>query len=291
MTSLTSFLGALIGIVALLYGLLVLGLFLAQRALMYHPVSDRPRPGAALANIVHIEEIPSHDWLGLFSWWAAPQDGLQPVVVYFHGNAGTQLDREARMAAMVARGWGVLIPGYRYNSGAGGTPSEQDLIADGVAVLDWLRDQGIGADRTVLYGESLGTGIAVALAGRKDRACAVILDAPYDSIAAVAARHYWYVPVRLLLKDPFDSVLRIPEIQAPILIGHGTLDRVIPIIHGRRLFQAAREPKYFVEKPLAGHTDLFDHGFLEDVAAFLDRIGQDQEAGKSGVGCEKRSAE
>lgn len=249
------------------YALLVAGLYVAQRSLMYHPDPSRPRPGPDLNGKVTIQEIPSHDGLGLFSWWAPPSDTSQPVVVYFHGNAGNQADREERVAAFNAMGWGVLMPGYRYNSGAGGTPSETALLADAQAVMTWLRQQGIGSSRTVLYGESLGTGIAVTLAMQPDAARCLILDAPYDSIAAVAARHYWFVPVGLLLKDRFNSVDRISAVQIPVLIGHGDLDRVIPIAHGRRLYDAANMPKSFAHKPSARHTDLFDHGFLDDIIA------------------------
>ena len=245
------------------YALLVAGLYVAQRSLMYHPDPSRPRPGPDLAGQVTIQEIPSHDGLGLFSWWAPPADGTKPVVLYFHGNAGTQADREER----VALGWGVLMPGYRYNSGAGGTPSETALLTDAQAVMAWLRQKGIGSGQTVLYGESLGTGIAVTLAMQADTARCLILDAPYDSIAAVAARHYWFVPVGQLLKDRFNSVDRISAVRIPVLIGHGDLDRVIPIAHGRRLFEAANMPKTFAHKPSAHHTDLFDHGFLDDIIA------------------------
>ncbi|MDF1747900.1 MAG: alpha/beta hydrolase [Alphaproteobacteria bacterium] len=256
-------------VIAVSYAVLVFGLYVLQRSLMYHPDTARPRPSGDLAHHISIEEIPSHDGLGLFSWWAAPADEEKPVVVYFHGNAGTQSDREERVAAFVGLGWGVLMPGYRYNSGAGGTPSEAALLSDARAVLTWLRQRGVTPERTVLYGESLGTGIATTLAMQPETARCLVLDAPYDSIAAVASRHYWFVPVGALLKDRFSSIDRISEVQVPILIGHGQKDRVIPIAHGRRLYEAANMPKTFALKPLAGHTDLFDFGFFEDVVAFV----------------------
>lgn len=257
------------GLVCLGYGALVAGLYVAQRALLYHPNGDRPRPGPALAHLVTIQEVPSHDGLGLFSWWAPPARPDAPVIVYFHGNAGTQYDREERVAGFISKGWGVLMPGYRYNSGAGGDPSETALIADGKAVLDWVVAKGVLPDQIVLFGESLGSGVATALAREEGAAAALVLDAPYDSIMEVAAKVYWYVPVRHLLKDPFDSHTRIGDVRIPVLIGHGGEDTLIPDRHGRRLFEAANEPKIFVFKPEAGHTELFEFGFLDDVDRFL----------------------
>jgi fermentation-respiration switch protein FrsA (DUF1100 family) len=261
-----------IGLIAVGYGALVMGLYGAQRALLYHPSGDRPRPGPGLADATRVVEIPSHDGLPLFTWWAEPRDPEMPVIVYFHGNAGTQVDREERVAAFVARGWGVLMPTYRYNAAAGGKPSEAALIADGRAVLSWLDDRGVGPDRRVLFGESLGSGIAVALLENDRSAAAAILDAPYDSIAAVASKIYWYVPVNLLLKDRFDSLSRIGGVTVPLLIGHGGDDRIIPEAHGKRLFDAANGPKTWAFKPHAGHVDLFDHGFLDDISAFMSKV-------------------
>lgn len=261
-----------IGLLALGYGALLAGLYAAQRALLYHPSGDRPRPGVALSGAVRVVDVPSHDGLALFTWWAEPRDAEMPVIVYFHGNAGTQVDREERVAAFVSRGWGVLMPTYRYNAGAGGKPSEDALIADGRSVLAWLDARGIGSERRVLFGESLGTGIAVALLENEASAAAMILDAPYESIASVASSIYWFVPVRALLKDTFDSQTRIQSVSVPLLIGHGAVDRVIPVQHGRRLFDAANEPKTWVLKPDADHVGLFDHGFLEDVATFLSNV-------------------
>lgn len=263
---------AALAILILGYGALVGGLYAGQRAMMYHPDGSRPQPAPPLDRVVTATEIPAHDGLMLFTWWAPPPSPEAPVLVYFHGNAGNQADRAQRMAAFIAEGWGVVMPGYRYNAGAGGTPSEDALIADGRAVLAWLDTQGIGSERRVLFGESLGSGIVTALAAEPGRAAGLVLDAPFDSIEAVAARAYWYVPVRLLLKDRFRSDHRIGSVSMPVLIGHGGQDRIIPPAHGRRLFEAANEPKTFAFKPEAGHTDLFDHGFFGDVRAFVASV-------------------
>jgi fermentation-respiration switch protein FrsA (DUF1100 family) len=263
---------AVLAVLILGYGAIVGGLYAAQRSMMYHPDGARPQPAPPLDRTVTVTEIPAHDGLALFTWWAPPPSAEAPVLVYFHGNAGSQADRAQRMAAFIAQGWGVVMPGYRYNAGAGGEPSEEALIADGHAVLDWLGAQGVAPGRRILFGESLGSGLAVALAAEADHAAGIVLDAPFDSIEAVAAAAYWYVPVRRLLKDRFRSDIRIASVDVPVLIGHGGEDRIIPPDHGRRLFAAANEPKRFAFKPEAGHTDLFDHGFFGDVQSFVAEV-------------------
>lgn len=255
------------------YGLLTGGLFVAQRSLMYHPTGERPRPSPPLSNTVRVLDLPGHDGIGLFTWWLPPPSEDAPVILYFHGNAGHQTDREERVAAFAAQGWGVLLPTYRYNAGSDGKPSEEALIADGGALLDWLTAQGIDPARVVLFGESLGTGIAVALAAQGRPVAGVVLDSPYDSILRVASRVYWYVPVGALLKDRFESDRRIAQVRVPLLIGHGGLDRIIPERHGRRLFALANEPKRFAYKPVSDHIGLFDHGFFDDVVGFVDALG------------------
>lgn len=279
---LTGVASILAGLLAI-YATLVAVLYGAQRSLMYHRTPDRPRPAAPLTARTQVLDLPGHDGIGLFSWWIPPADDDAPVILYFHGNAGHQGDREERAAAMAAEGWGLLMAGYRYNSGSDGTPSEAGLIADGKAVLDWLLSQGIAAKRVVLFGESLGSGIAVAIAAARPELGGIILDSPYDSIVSVAADIYWYAPVRWLIRDRFESDKRIGMVGLPLLIGHGTEDRVVPLNHGRLLFAAANEPKQFALKPNAGHVELFEHGFLDDMRSFFREQGlltsQHQSAG------------
>ncbi|MEQ9458233.1 MAG: alpha/beta hydrolase [Alphaproteobacteria bacterium] len=260
------------GVCAVLYGLVVLGLYLGQRHLMYHPNDARPQPGEELSGSVEVVAPPSHDGLPLHSWWLEPASDTSPVFVYFHGNAGSLEDREIRARLFRAEGWGLLLAGYRYNAGAGGQASEQALIADGKAVLDWVLARGIDPGRIVLFGESLGSGIAVAIAAGRDDLGGLVLDCPFDSIVAVAERVYWYVPVAALLRDRFDSLSRIGDVSVPILIGHGGADTIIPERHGRRLFDAAPDPKTFAYYRDARHIELFEYGFLGDLRTYIHAL-------------------
>jgi len=164
---------------------------------------------------------------------------------------------------------------YRGYAGNPGTPTEEGLYADGRAALGFLAERGIGPGGVVLYGESLGSGVAVDVARQQaasEPVAAVILESPFSSIADVAQTHYPFVPARWLVKDRFDSVAKIAAIGTPLLILHGGRDRVVPQRFGRRLFAAAAQPKenrWFDE---AGHSDLYSHGAAQVATAFIERV-------------------
>ena len=156
---------------------------------------------------------------------------------------------------------------YRGYGGSGGKPSEAGIILDAKAAYDFAA-ACYGADRIVLWGESLGTGVAVALAAEQPVA-RIILESPYSSIADVAASIYWFVPVRLLLSDSFRSDLRIAKVTVPVLVVHGERDNIIPITYGERLYQLIPGPKRFIRLPHAGHNDHDAHGLPEMLKPFI----------------------
>jgi hypothetical protein len=207
------------------------------------------------------------DGLELLHWYRPPRDPGLPVVVVFHGNAGHIGDRVPKLASLYAAGYGVLLSGYRGYGGNPGRPTEADLTADARLVLDWLAGQGIAPERTVLYGESLGTGIAVKMAVERP-AAAVILESPYTSIAELAQVHYWYLPAWWLVLDKWRSREIIERINAPLLVVHGARDRTVPLRYGRRIFEAAPEPKEILVVDDGAHNDLFE--FPEVPARVID---------------------
>ncbi len=245
-------------------------LFIAQRRLMYHPTDERPIPAAYGLFRATSVEVPSHDGLSLFSWWQPPKEPSGKVVLYFHGNGGSIAGRADRAQYFAGRGYGLLFPSYRYNAGAEGAPSEEALVADAAASYDWLLSKGVQSDQIVVYGESLGTGVAVALANRRKTA-ALVLEAPYSSIADVAQSVYWYMPAKWLVHDRFDSTELIGKLDIPILIVHGGEDRVIPIRFAQVLHEKAPRHASFVVLPQAGHDNLYSHGMADHLSDFLDR--------------------
>jgi hypothetical protein len=159
---------------------------------------------------------------------------------------------------------------YRGYGGNAGTPSESGLVADGAAALDFLDGEGIAPNRLVIYGESLGSGVAVFLAAQREVA-SLILEAPFTSVAEVAQHHYSFIPASALLRDRFDSRAKIGNVRVPILVLHGERDRVVPLRYGRALFDVAPDPKELWLSREAGHEDLVRYGALEAVLDFLRR--------------------
>jgi pimeloyl-ACP methyl ester carboxylesterase len=261
MTALKLLLGLLVvfgGFVALMYA--------AQRSLMYFP--DRQRTAPAAAGLPQAEEITldTADGEKVIVWHIPPR-GDRPVVVYFQGNAGGLNLRADRFRALTADGTGLVALNYRGYGGSTGNPSEAGLIVDAEAAYAFAASR-YPAERIVPWGESLGTGVAVALAS-SHKVAGLILDAPFTSTADIGARVYWYLPVRLLMKDQFRSDLRIGKVSAPVLIVHGTADTVVPFGFGQKLFALANEPKHFVRLEGGGHSNLDQFGAQNAIRAFL----------------------
>jgi len=181
------------------------------------------------------------------------------------------ISRTAERVQRFAReGYGVLMVEYRGYGGNPGTPSEQGLYRDAAAAMAFLADAGIDPRRLVLYGESLGSAVAVQVAAEREVA-AVVLESPFTSIAAAAQYHYPYVPAALLVLDRFDSLSRIGRVGAPVLMLQGGRDDVVPARFGDELYAAAREPKERWSAADAGHEDLARFGALDAVVAFIER--------------------
>lgn len=251
------------------YGVLLAGLYFGQRTLLYRP--DATVPQAAAHGVAEMEaiRIPVAEGVESLAWWYPPRRPDRPVVVYFQGNAGHIGERAFKARRMIDAGFGVLLAGYRYNAGAGGAPNEEILIADGQTAIRHVLARGFAPEQLVLYGESLGSGIAVALAAENDVG-GLILETPYSSIADVAQAQYWYVPAKWLIWDRFDSLARIGGVRAPILVFHGDADDVIPIRFARRLVDAAPAPKQAHFLPGGSHADLYDFGAGDLVIGFLE---------------------
>jgi hypothetical protein len=205
----------------------------------------------------------------VIAWYVPPRDG-RPLVLYFHGNAGALQHRVDRFRALVAPGNGLVALSYRGYGGSTGRPSETGLLADAEAAYRFALTHS-PAEHIVVFGESLGTGVAVALAATH-KVGAVVLEAPFTSAADVGASAYWYLPVRLLMRDPFYSDRRIQQVRAPLLILHGAYDRIVPMALGERLYALANEPKRFVRFPKGGHVDLDQFGGAQAALQFIAEV-------------------
>ncbi|MGB6447880.1 MAG: alpha/beta hydrolase [Xanthobacteraceae bacterium] len=259
-------LGWIAAIAFVFYVALAATVYFAQRSLMYFPDTAHVTP--ADAGLPEANEVPltAADGTQIHVWHVAPRDN-KPVIIYFHGNGGSLPGRVDRFRRLIKDGIGLVGVEYRGYGGSGGTPTEQGLIADAQAAYAFATAR-YPVSQIMVWGESLGSGVAVALAAEKP-VVRVILEAPFTSTEAVGARHYWYLPVRLLMKDQFRSDERIGKVTAPLMIMHGVLDRTVPYAMGEQIFELANRPKHIVRFLDGGHEDLDSHGALDAVARFL----------------------
>jgi fermentation-respiration switch protein FrsA (DUF1100 family) len=258
-----SFIGML-AIVPLVYAFPASYLYFFQRSFVFKPGGELATPADKGLAGVEVRSFEMADGVRLTGWYA-PAGAGKPSVLYFHGNAGNLSGRSERFGTVLASGFGLLVASYRGYPGSEGSPGERELIADGLVLYDWLAGQ---SDQIVVHGESLGTGIAVAVAASRD-ARALVLEAPYTAAVDIAAKQYPWMPVGFLMTDQFRSRERIGGVSEPLLIVHGTDDPVIPVGHGRRLFALAGEPKRLAIIEGAGHDDLWPRGLWERVLRFL----------------------
>ena len=248
-----------------LVGLAVL--FFVQRSFLF-PIPQKTRMSPEAAGFPEAEEhfLSTADGEKVIVWHVPAKSG-RAVILYFPGNGDFLAGSASRFRAMTSDGTGLVALSYRGYAGSTGEPSEQGLLLDAAAAYAFTSAR-YSADRMVVWGFSLGSGVAVALAAGQ-RVGKLILEAPYTSIADVAALRFPMVPVRWLMRDPFHSDARIAEVTAPLLIMHGARDSTIPIRFGERLFSLAHEPKQFVRFPEGGHDNLGNYGAIETALDFI----------------------
>ncbi len=251
--------------VGYLGGLVVL--FFAQRSFIFPiPQTKRTSPESAGFGVAEEHLLTTADGEKIIVWHVPAKPG-HAVVLYFHGNGDFLAGLVDRFRDITSDGTGLVAPSYRGYAGSSGRPSEEGLLSDAEAAYAFASAR-YGADRIVVWGFSLGSGVGVALAADQ-RIAKLVLEAPYTSIMEVAAGAFPFLPVRWLIRDQFRSDQRIARVTAPLLIMHGARDATIPISLGEQLFALAHEPKQFVRFPEGSHNDLGDHGAIETAAHFM----------------------
>ena len=251
---------------ATIFIIVLMLLYIFQRHLMYFPARIIPRLDDYNANDLDVVSLHTSDGLVLNAWYK-PAMNQRATVLYLHGNAGHIGYRMPLARQLINRGFGILLVDYRGYGGNGGDPSEQGLYEDGRAGLRFLQAHGVRSQRIVLYGESIGTGVATKLAVESP-ICAVVLQSPFTSMTALARYHYPWLLVTPW--DRFDSLGRIKAIQAPLLILHGKQDALVPYNEGVTLFEQALEPKKMVSFAQGDHNNLWGYKELaEEVVHFI----------------------
>jgi fermentation-respiration switch protein FrsA (DUF1100 family) len=265
---------AILGAIAL-WICVVAALWLFQRSLLYMAPPNPPgSPPAGYSAVM----LTTEDGLRLTAWYHPAQAG-RPTIVFYSAQGASLAFSAEWSQGFASAGMGLLLVSFRGFDANPGSPTEEGLYRDGRAALAWLAEQGIG--NPVIMGLSLGTGTAAQMAAEAasrppefpagSHPQALVLLAPYRSVTEIAAARYPFAPVRLLLKDRFDTESIIAGIRMPLMIAHGDADELIPYAEGQAVFARAREPKQFITLLGAGHNFPCDL-ILPELERFLAKI-------------------
>jgi len=246
----------ILGVIAYLG--LIIALFVLQRAYIYYPDETYYTPTEA--NITKFKAVTMTASTQKFvSWWREPPNPDGPIILYFHGNAGSLAYYAYELNMMAGWNIGVLAVGYPGYGGNDGHPTEKSLYAAAQQNYDWLLKQRYSPEKIVLFGHSLGSGVSVNLAS-KVNAAGLIVSAPFTSMAAMAQKQLPYLPSYFLVRDRYDSLTKISQINMPVAWVHGSDDLLIPQNMGQRLYDNAKNPKCFRILPDTGHNNVWAKG-------------------------------
>jgi fermentation-respiration switch protein FrsA (DUF1100 family) len=205
--------------------------------------------------------------------WIVERDPSAPWILHFHGNAGNISHRVDHLQLFHNLGFNGVVFDYRGYGKSKGIPNEAGLVADGAAVVEFLTEEkGVDPDKLVYFGESLGGGVAAALA-EKEPPRALILKSTFTSVPDLAAEVYPFLPARWISKTKFNTKDRIQNFIFPVLVIHGRPDTVVPFEHGQRLFQLANQPKEFLDTNRDHNTSPMSIGgdFRETIKNFVQK--------------------
>lgn len=250
------------------YLALLLLLFIFQRNLIYYPQYGN-YDASQIPDEFQEVIIKTSDKIRIKGWLHEKDFSNKKTVLYFHGNAGSINNRLYRIEEFSKMDVNFLIISYRGFSKNEGKPSESGLYDDAESAVAFLENLGVEKNNIVLYGESIGTGVAIEIAQNEGYA-GLILEAPYTSIVDIAKKMYPIFPVSVLLRDRFESIDKINNLKSPLLIFHGLNDDLIPIEMGRELFNKASEPKAMIETE-DSHSIQFDRNVILKIRQFISK--------------------
>ena len=254
-------------IIFFIYFLVLVFLYFYQRNLLYHPNENNYSEDKISVDIENVR-IKTSDNIELLGWYHEKNLKDFKTLIFFHGNAGSLENRIHKLNHFRDMNINFLIIAWRGFSGNNGNPTEQGLYEDGKSAIDWLIKKGVSEKNLILYGESLGTGVATHLAQNKNFA-GVILETPFTSMIDAAKKFYPYIPVKLLLKDKFENYKKIKNINSPILIMHGEVDQLVPFSMGKKIYEIANEPKYSYFTKYDNHMMEYDENLVLALKSFL----------------------
>ena len=260
----------LISLVVLVYLLVTIGLYVFQRNLLYHPTENNYSGDRLTINIEKIKIITEDD-IELLAWYHKKDIKKYKTILYLHGNAGSLENRIHKINHFDNININFLLLAWRGFNGNAGKPTEQGLYQDARSAVKWLINQGVTEENIIIYGESLGTGVATEIAQNQNFA-GIILESPFTSMVAAGKSKYPIFPIKLLLKDKYESDKKIKNIMSPILVMHGEVDKIVPFWMGEKIFQLANEPKYSYFSKYDNHMMEYDEKLIYALKTFIKSL-------------------
>ena len=252
----------------IVYLAIVTVIYFSQRSLLYLPGENNYLDEIKLNHKVEKIKIPSDD--ELTSWYFKKNKNFK-TILFFHGNAGSLENRIYKLNDISKLDLNYLIVAYRGFSGNRGTPTEEGLYKDARAAKYWLNLNNISDQNIIVYGESLGTAVAIDLA-KDHKFAGVILESPFTSMLKLSRKYYAWLPTGILLKDKYETDKKIKKVFSPILVLHGKKDNIVPFEMGEALFKLANNPKYnyFVDND--DHMMDFNDDLINSINKFISSL-------------------
>ena len=260
----------LVSLVVLVYLLVTLGLYIFQRNLLYHPAENNYSGDKLTVNIEKVK-ITTDDNINLLAWYHKKDIKNYKTILYLHGNAGALENRIHKINHFNDMNINFLLLAWRGFNGNAGKPTEQGLYQDARSAVKWLINQGVTEENIIIYGESLGTGVATEIAQNQNFA-GIILESPFTSMVAAGKSKYPIFPIKLLLKDKYESDKKIKNIMFPILVMHGEVDKIVPFWMGEKIFQLANKPKYSYFTKYDDHMMEYDEKLVFALNKFIKSL-------------------
>lgn len=242
--------------------------FFLQRNLMYHPGENNYLNEGNLNHKIDKVIVNSEDDLVA---WKFTKNNKFKTLLFFHGNAGKLDNRVYKLNELSKLDLNYLIVAYRGFSGNKGKPTEKGLYQDARAAKEWLNSKGIKDNEIILYGESLGTAIAIDLA-KQFNFSGVILESPFTSMEILAQKYYPYLPAKYILKDKYKSIEKIQKINSPILVMHGKKDNIVPFYMGEEIYNKFNGLKYSYFNDYDDHMMDFNEELIDSIKNFISSI-------------------
>jgi fermentation-respiration switch protein FrsA (DUF1100 family) len=252
------------------YCITIIFTYLFQRNLLYHPFENNYDSDPILIDVIKTR-IKTRDNINLLSWYHNKNHKKYKTILFLHGNAGSLENRIHKINHFKEMPVNLLIIAWRGFSGNKGKPTEEGLYEDAKSAIEWLKSNEVDEKNIILYGESLGTAVAIEVAQNKNFA-GIILESPFTSMIDAGKDKYPFLPISLLLKDKYQSDLKIKNIKMPILIMHGKVDNIVPFHMGQKMFDLANEPKYYYFPEYDNHMMNYDKNLLKNINTYINSL-------------------